>query len=336
MRLREIMTTDVVSIGPEEAATTAWSRMQAHRIRHLVVQEGSRLLGVLSDRDLGGPHGGAFRKGKKVRDLMTPQATTAKPGTTLRQAANVMRGQLIGSLPVMEDGRLVGIVTATDVLDELGRGSTRPAVRAQRQDMRLPPAAARAATKRKRAGKTRLRTLRKRATAAGRGAGPEDGSAPITGRITPTLGRDRVRRPDSTQRAPLAEQVPRPEKRELGRGDTPHIPAYIRSVGAGLDEADKEYLRRKLGRKLGKFSSSVERVSVRVEDVNGPRGGVDKRCRIKAVLAGMPSAVVDEQHHALQAAMDGALSRIERAVRSAVKERRQKPLRSRAAQPMLS
>ena len=48
MRLREIMTTDVISIGPDEAADTAWSRMKLAGIRHLIVKEGGRLLGVLS------------------------------------------------------------------------------------------------------------------------------------------------------------------------------------------------------------------------------------------------------------------------------------------------
>src|SRR5689334_10440442 len=118
MRLQEIMSTGVISIGPDATADAAWSRMDQKGIRHLVVKDGSRLVGVVSERDLGGPKGGALRAGRAVRDFMTPQVATAKPTTTLRQAANVMRGRLIGSLPVVDDGRLVGIVTATDVLQE--------------------------------------------------------------------------------------------------------------------------------------------------------------------------------------------------------------------------
>ena len=89
------------------------------------------------------------------------------PRTTLRQAANVMQGRLIGSLPVVEDGKLVGIVTATDVLHELGRGSSRPTIRAKRQNMRLPPASARTARTAKRTSpaKARARTTRSRASA---------------------------------------------------------------------------------------------------------------------------------------------------------------------------
>ena len=338
MRLHEIMTTEVISIGPDDPASTAWTRMEQEGIRHLVVKEGKRLLGVLSERDLGGRSGGAVRRGRAVRDLMTPQVATATPATTLRQAANLMRGQLIGCLPVVDNGRVVGIATATDVLGELGRGSSRPAVRAKRQAMRLPPAGARAAKResaRKREPQAAMRAKRGRkgpdepGARGGSEAGPAHGAVAITGRITPTLGRARVRRPDSRERAPLADRVARTDKRTAGRTVAPETPAYVLSVGSVLDVADKDYLRRKLGRKLGKFASSIERTSVRVEDVNGPRGGVDKRCRIKVVLTGLPSVVVEERHHSLQAALDGALARTERAVRQTAQRRSMRPQRQR-------
>ncbi len=99
MRLQEIMSTRIVTVDPDEAADIAWSRMQREGIRHLIVTEGARLIGVLSERDLGGRKGDPVRRGRTVRELMTPQATSAAPATTLRQAANLMRGRLIGSLP---------------------------------------------------------------------------------------------------------------------------------------------------------------------------------------------------------------------------------------------
>lgn len=127
--------------------------------------------------------------------------------------------------------------------------------------------------------------------------------AKVTGRNSPGLGRNRVRKPDSPQRAPMA--------------------AYIRAAGVEIDRADRDYLQRKLGRKLGKFGADIERVSVRIEDINGPRGGGDKRCRIKAVLRGLPPVVVEEQHSALQAAMDGALERVAHTVTRQLQRRRQ-------------
>ena len=142
MQLREFMKTRVVTIGPEETASLAWSRMRGRRIRHLVVTDDTGIVGVVSERDLGG-HGGAdTRRGRLVRDLMTPNPVSTTPTTSLRHAADLMRRGPIGSLPVLDGGRLVGIVTATDVLDQLGRGATGRATRSRR------PASSRPGTRR--------------------------------------------------------------------------------------------------------------------------------------------------------------------------------------------
>jgi acetoin utilization protein AcuB len=138
MRVAEIMNRHVIVTGPSEEADRAWSLMRTRRLRHLVVMEGKRVVGVLSDRDLGGRSGVAVRKGRTVAELMTRQVVVAEPSTTIRQAANLMRGRTIGCLPVLDDGRVVGIVTTTDILDQLGRGSTRPTVRAERRVRRAP------------------------------------------------------------------------------------------------------------------------------------------------------------------------------------------------------
>ena len=141
--------------------------------------------------------------------------------------------------------------------------------------------------------------------------------------------RTRRRQPDSVKRAPLAASVPRPAKRVAGRTVAADTPAYIRAVGTPLSTAAKAELRRKLGRKLGKHALDIERTSVRIEDVNGPRGGVDKRCRIKVVVSGLPSIVVEQQHESLHAAIDGALDRVQRAVRQALTRRRMESRRSK-------
>jgi len=93
-------------------------------------------------------------------------------------------------------------------------------------------------------------------------------------------------------------------------------------------------MRHKLGRRLGKFADSIERVSVRMEDANGPRGGVDQVCRIKVVLRGLPSVVFEERDAALNAVVDRALAGVERAVRRSLQRRRMKPLRKFVASTM--
>jgi hypothetical protein len=140
-----------------------------------------------------------------------------------------------------------------------------------------------------------------------------------------SLGRGRSRKADSGKRAPFPGWLSKASKGERGRAAAPI--AHIRLFGVELEPDDRIYLRRKLGMKLGKFASSIERVSVRVEDVNGPRGGVDHECRIKVVLSDLPSVVFVQQDASLTASIDRALAGSERAVRRAVRRRRMKGLK---------
>jgi ribosome-associated translation inhibitor RaiA len=106
-----------------------------------------------------------------------------------------------------------------------------------------------------------------------------------------------------------------PAKRRGAAPATTRFPIFIRAAGLPIDRADREYLRRKLDLRLGKFARNVERVSVRIGDANGPRGGVDKTCTIKVVLPHVPSVVIVAQHASLKAAMDDAMQRVARTVR---------------------
>jgi ribosome-associated translation inhibitor RaiA len=115
-------------------------------------------------------------------------------------------------------------------------------------------------------------------------------------------------------------------KREAA-AEAQKFPVYIRATKAELGSVERAYIRGKLGIKLGKYVSSVERVSVRIDDVNGPRGGVDQLCRIKVVLRGPPSVVLESRDASVNAAVDAALSGVKRAVRRTLERRRMKPLR---------
>lgn len=132
MRLQEIMSTNVRTVAPGLSADEAWEIMQQHDIHHLVVMEKGRLIGVISERDLGGRRGPAVRRNQTVLDLMTPHTITGKPTSSVKQAANLLRGYIIGCLPVVENGKLLGIVTTSDLLELLGRGLEKPVARTER------------------------------------------------------------------------------------------------------------------------------------------------------------------------------------------------------------
>jgi len=303
MRLREIMRERVVTIGPTELATAAWTRMRRRGIRHLVVTDDGDVVGVLSERDLGGRAGGDLRRGRRVQDLMVSRVVSVEPETTLRRAADLMRTNLIGSLPVVDDGALAGIVTATDVFDALGDDASGTLSQAERQMLRAPASS---------------RSLGGRPIPRSR-SGEEASNEPAA---------TRTRASQREKREPFAEHVPRPTKRSAGRTSAPLVPANIRVSGVDLDDAKREYIRRRLGMKLGKFAADIERVTVRVADENGPRGGVDTTCRIKVVLSGLPSVTVETRGASLEDTINRALGGAERAVRRNVQRRRTKPLKA--------
>jgi hypothetical protein len=108
------------------------------------------------------------------------------------------------------------------------------------------------------------------------------------------------------------------------------VPAHIRVLGTYLSKEERKDIRKELGRKLGKFGRAIERVSLRVTDVNGPRKGIDQVCRIKVVLSDLPSVVVETQDAVLGRAISRALTGTEHAVRRSVRRKRMKPVKFEA------
>ena len=88
----------------------------------------------------------------------------------------------------------------------------------------------------------------------------------------------------------------------------------------------REYITRRLHFALGRFGPAIQRVNVRTEDLNGPRGGIDKRCHILVRLrasAGNP-ITVDTDDSDLRAAIDLAAERIGRSVARALERKHQR------------
>lgn len=138
MLVREIMTRQVVAIAPDTPIRDVQLLMEQRNIRHFPILDqsstddgegGDRLVGIVSDRDVrlvGADHPKAppgVRSSDEVAKLMAFPVITADPDDPIEETAKTLRERKIGAMPVMEDGRLVGIVTAIDMLDALVRMS---------------------------------------------------------------------------------------------------------------------------------------------------------------------------------------------------------------------
>lgn len=118
MKLREIMTNTVVRINPEESVAVAARILARYNIGALPVCGGDgRLCGVVTDRDLVTRCIAAGRQpaATTVREVMTTHVVSAQPDMDTVAAANLMGRQQIRRLPVLENGRLCGMVSLGDL-----------------------------------------------------------------------------------------------------------------------------------------------------------------------------------------------------------------------------
>jgi len=116
MLLRELMTSPVLTVTPGQTASDALASMRDENVRHAVVVLGSTIVGVVSDRDLGGAWGGRARLHQSVADRMSGDPIVARPSMRVERAIRLVRERHIGCLPVVSKGKLVGIVTRSDLL----------------------------------------------------------------------------------------------------------------------------------------------------------------------------------------------------------------------------
>lgn len=122
MRVRDIMSHSVETITPAESAVFANELMWRKQIHHLVVMQDQALVGVLSDTDLGGGETATIADNLRVEDVMTRDVVRAEPDMRVDRAINIFRERKISCLPVLEDGKLLGIVTTTDIQRLASRG----------------------------------------------------------------------------------------------------------------------------------------------------------------------------------------------------------------------
>lgn len=131
MRVAELMTSKVFTVEPHDLIDRVFFLIHYEKIRHIPVIEKGKLVGIVSDRDLYkalGPksnsnavetnkdHTQLHVVSQKVTHIMHRGVFTVTPETLASEAAAMMVEHRIGALPVLENGKLVGILSATDIL----------------------------------------------------------------------------------------------------------------------------------------------------------------------------------------------------------------------------
>jgi len=119
MFVRHWMSAPAVVVPPVAPAHATLGFMEKRRIRRMPVVEDGRLVGIVTKSDLQAAHGGRRAGDKTVSDVMTPNPLTVVAGETLERAAAMMLEKKVSGLPVVEDGRVVGIITESDLFRAL-------------------------------------------------------------------------------------------------------------------------------------------------------------------------------------------------------------------------
>jgi CBS domain-containing protein len=112
MEASDIMTKDVISLAPDMLVPEAADLLLRYRIHGApVVDEADQLVGMVSFMDL------AARRGKTVRDVMAADPVYASEDTPMDELAAMMLDQMVRRVPIVRGGRVVGIISASDIIE---------------------------------------------------------------------------------------------------------------------------------------------------------------------------------------------------------------------------
>jgi len=129
MNVSKRMKRNPVFVDEGDSMKKAMDLLKEHEIRHLpVLKDGERLVGILSERDIkqASPSPATALEIReiyylldkvKVKQIMTRRPYTVSSSAPIEEAALIIREKKIGCLPVVDDGKLVGILTETDIID---------------------------------------------------------------------------------------------------------------------------------------------------------------------------------------------------------------------------
>jgi CBS domain-containing protein len=117
MKIKDIMTDQIACVKPEATVIEAAQMMQKHDVGVIPVCEGEKVIGILTDRDIvvrNIAHGNNPQV-TPVRDVMSSEVTYATPEMNIHEAAGIMAVKQIRRLPVVEEQKLVGMVSLGDL-----------------------------------------------------------------------------------------------------------------------------------------------------------------------------------------------------------------------------
>ena len=117
MKVRELMTTEPVTVEPNATLGEVATLMKQEDCGSIPVVEAGRLVGIVTDRDIviRGIAAGSDPRTQRVSAIMSADPVTISPGADLTEAEKVMADRQIRRLPVVENGKLVGIIVTAQV-----------------------------------------------------------------------------------------------------------------------------------------------------------------------------------------------------------------------------
>ena len=114
--LRDLIRREVLAVAPEDTLGEAAEKMHAEKIGWAVVADFGRMIGILTERDiLRAVAGRTHSSEARVREWMTPDPVTATPDMSPEEALGIMLENKFRHLPVVEDGRPIGVVSMRHV-----------------------------------------------------------------------------------------------------------------------------------------------------------------------------------------------------------------------------
>ena len=124
VKVKDIMTSEVITTAPDVDVVNAFEKLMEHKISSLPVLEDDKLIGIITATDVG--HNlilDKYELGTSVKEIMVDSVVTVSPEDTIETAINVMKEStssgILNQLPVVDEGKLVGIISDGDIIQEI-------------------------------------------------------------------------------------------------------------------------------------------------------------------------------------------------------------------------